>query len=267
MKLTPIFDPEKKAAPMKVAAFMSGAGTNIIKLIERSSYSTGKNNSQGFEVAFIFSDRSDGECSGERIALENGIPYFSYDIRSFHRKKGAKRSALTQEGLSARREFDTVPERLVKAFEIDIIALGGYMSFTTLERCVNVHPADLSILNSDGKRRYVGNQAVRDAILEGETSLRASTLWTDSGVDTGPLLMVSEPVEVSLSAPVEQLKRDGVLLAKVVDQHQKKLKETGDWKIFPQTIEMIAQGRFAFDEHMNVYVDGRPSPDGYREKV
>jgi phosphoribosylglycinamide formyltransferase-1 len=34
MKITPLFDPEKTGRPMRVAAFMSGSGTNIIKLIQ-----------------------------------------------------------------------------------------------------------------------------------------------------------------------------------------------------------------------------------------
>ncbi len=35
--------------------------------------------------------------------------------------------------------------------------------------------------------------------------------------------------------------------------------------IFPQTIEMIARGRFALDEQDHVYVDGQAVPQGYRE--
>jgi folate-dependent phosphoribosylglycinamide formyltransferase PurN len=177
-----------------------------------------------------------------------------------------KRTALTPEGLAARREFDSVPANLINAFDIDIIALGGYMSYTTLDRCVNVHPADLSILNNNGKRKYVGDHAVRDAILAGEKSLRASTLWTDKGVDTGPLLMVSESLDVKLPESLDQLKEDEKRLMELADQHQEQLKEIGDWKIFPKTIEMIAEGRFAFDEELNIYVDGKPVHGGYRDE-
>lgn len=265
MKLSPIFDPEKSPGPMKVAAFMSGSGTNIIKLIEREKDLINKNKIPSFRVVFIFSDRSDGKCNGERIAHKNGIPYFSYDIRAFHKIRGIKRTALTPEGLAARREFDNVPAGLIKAFDIDIIALGGYMSYTTLNRCVNVHPADLSISDNSGQRKYVGDNAVRDAILGGEKSLRASTLWTDQGVDTGPLLIVSESLDIKLTESLDQLKKNEKRLMEVVDQHQERLKEIGDWKIFPKTIEMIAEGRFAFDEQMNIYVDGEPVYGGYRE--
>ena len=265
MKIVPIFDPLKEGRPMRVAAFMSGSGTNIVKLLERAGTLRRKEGVSPFEVVFIFSDRSDGSCRGEAIACEHGIPYFSYDIRAFHRKKEIKRTVTTPEGLAARREFDEVAGKLVEAFEVDVNALGGYMSVITLQRCINVHPADLSILTAGGKRRYVGDRAVLDAITAGEKTLRSSTLWTDQGVDSGPLLMVSAPIQVTLPAPLESLKKNRDKLTQVVDNHQSRLKETGDWEIFPRTVELIARGRFALDEHNRVYMDGRLVPHGYRE--
>jgi folate-dependent phosphoribosylglycinamide formyltransferase PurN len=250
---------------MMVAGFMSGSGTNIIKLIEREKALKEQSDAPPFHVAFIFSDRSDGKCRGEKIALENGIPYFSYDIRAFHNMRGKKRTVASPEGMAARREFDSVAAELVKAYCIDVIALGGYMSFITLGRCINVHPADLSILTSGGRRKYTGDHAVLDAITAGEKTLRSSTLWTDQGVDTGPLLMVSRPVAVELPVPLEELKKDRIRLTEVADLHQQRLKEAGDWEIFPRTIELTAEGRFALDEFNNVYVDGIPVPEGFRE--
>jgi len=111
----------------------------------------------------------------------------------------------------------------------------------------------------------VGDQAVLDAIASGEQHLRSSTLWTDQGVDTGPLLMVSDSVKVDLPEPLESLLKNKTKLTRVAEKHQKHLKEAGDWKIFPATLEMIARGRFAFDEERRVYVDGRPVPNGYRD--
>jgi len=151
---------------MRVAAFMSGSGTNVIRLFEREKELEKESGGSPFHIIFIFSDRSDGGSAGEKIALDNGIPYFSYDIRKFYSLKGLKRSAVIPETLSTRRDFDSVASRLIKAFDIDIIALAGYMSYLTLRRCVNVHPADLSLLTIDGKRRYVGDYAVGDAIAK-----------------------------------------------------------------------------------------------------
>jgi phosphoribosylglycinamide formyltransferase 1 len=263
MPVTPIFDPEKVGRPMRVAAFMSGSGTNVRKLMETEALLRAEEGKSPYEVVFVFSDRSDGECAGEEIALERGIPYFSFDTRAFHRIRSLKRTVRTPEGLAARKEYDRVARKLVRAFEVDVIALGGYMSYITLGRCVNVHPADLSILLPDGSRRYVGDNAVRDAIAAGEKSLRSSTLWTDEGVDTGPLLMISGPLAVELPEPLEALMKDGQRFGAVVKEHQERLKEVGDWTVFSLTIEMIARGRFGLDEEMRVYVDGDPVPEGY----
>ena len=264
MTITPIFDPQAKGRVMRVAAFMSGSGTNVIRFLEREKELEREPGGPPFKIIFIFSDRSDGVSAGEKIALDTGIPYFSYDIRKFYSLKGLKRNSLTPEGMAARKGFDSVASRLIKAFDIDIIALAGYMSYLTINRCVNVHPGDLSILTPDGKRKYVGDHAVADVIANGETSLCASTIWTDAGVDTGPLLMVSNPLKVELPFPLPDLLKDRKAFKKVVDLHQKRLKEIGDWKIFPLTVEMIARGRFSLDENNNVYVDGNPAPRGYR---
>ncbi len=265
MKSKPLYDPEKGKGPMKVAAFMSGSGSNIKMLLKREKELIQEKGVSPFHVVFIFSDRSDGGSQAERIALENGLPYFSYDIRRFHSMRGLSRTTHTASGLEARKEYDRVAANLVASFDIDLIALGGYMSVTTLKGCVNVHPADLSILTPDGKRRYTGDHAVADAILAGERYLRASTLWTDQGVDTGPLLMVSEPVEVNLHEAMDTINKSPELLKQTVEKHQQRLKEKGDWVIFPRTIELIAEGRFTLDEMNRVYVDRKPVPGGYRE--
>ncbi len=250
------FDPAAAGRPLKVAAFMSGSGSNIRRLLER--------NSPHFEVAFIFSDRSDGHSQGERIALEYGLPYFSHDIRRFHALRGLKRSALGEEGLAARRAYDQVAGRLVKAFGVEVIALGGYMSFLTLKNGVNVHPADLSIHDEAGRRRFVGDDAVMDAIAAGQGELRASTLWIDQGVDSGPLLMVSDPLPVELPEPLARLRRAPRRLRQVADDHQERLKQRGDWLIFPLTVELMAMGRLRVNRRGLAELDGREYPGGVR---
>jgi folate-dependent phosphoribosylglycinamide formyltransferase PurN len=260
-----LFAPEEKGRPMRVAGFLSGSGTNIRRILEHEKALSQRPGGSPYHVVFLFSDRSDGACSGEAIALEYGIPYCSYDIRRYHRLRGLRRDVSTEEGMKARRAYDRVARTLLEAFEIDIVALGGYMSYTTIPNCVNVHPADLSILDADGKRKYVGDKAVHDAIRAGEKYLRASTLWTDAGVDTGPLLMLSEPIAVELPAPLETLLADQEEFSKIADQHQERLKRKGDWKIFPRTIQLIAEGRMALDRNGRLYVDGTAVEGGYRE--
>ncbi|MFH1057378.1 MAG: formyltransferase family protein [Pseudomonadota bacterium] len=250
------FSPPAAGRTLRVAAFMSGSGTNIRRLLER--------NSPEYEVAFIYSDRSDGHCQGEQIALEYGLPYFSFDIRRFHARRGLPRSAVTPAGKAARRAYDQVGRRLVRAFGVDLIALGGYMSYLTLPHGVNVHPADLSVVDARGRRQFVGDDAVRDAIAAGQTELRASTLWIDRGVDTGPLLMVSDPLPVELPAPLAEILADPARLRAVADAHQERLKERGDWVIFPLTIALMASGRLTISAAGVAELDGVARPEGVR---
>jgi folate-dependent phosphoribosylglycinamide formyltransferase PurN len=254
--LKPLFDPQAAGRPLKVAAFMSGSGTNIRRLLERKS--------PFYEIAFIFSDVAHEKCQGQNIAREYSLPYFAYDTRRFHELKGVKRTVATPEGLAARRKYDQVAAKLLAAFKVDIIALGGYMSFLTLSGGVNVHPADLSLVDETGKRRYVGDDAVYDAIIGGEKELRSSTLWIDQGVDSGPLLMVSEALAVDLPAPLGELKDDTERLRMLADEHQERLKERGDWVVFPLTVELIGQGRLALDAKGVAHLNGKPYPQGVR---
>lgn len=256
MAQNPLFDPAAAGRPLRVAAFMSGSGSNISRLLEMPGRS--------FEVVFIFCDRADGRSRGQSIALAHGLPYFAHDIRRFHELRGLPRSVKTPQGLAARREYDQVAARLLRAFEIDVIALGGYMSFLTLPGAVNVHPADLSLAGADGQRLFVGDDAVHDAIAAGQAELRSSTLWTDQGVDSGPLLMVSDPLPVRLPAPLAELKAQPERLRQVADEHQERLKERGDWVVLPQTLELIAQGRLGLDHDGAALLDGRRFPAGVR---
>jgi folate-dependent phosphoribosylglycinamide formyltransferase PurN len=266
MPLKPLFNPAEKGRPMRIGAFMSGSGTNITKLLELEKVLVAKEGISPFAVVLIFSDRSDGLCRGEEIALSAGIPYISYDIRKFHQLRKVKRTVVNKDGLAARKDFDQVAAKIVDAFEIDVIALGGYMSYITLNRCINVHPADLSITTPEGLRKYVGDHAVRDAILAGEKVLRSSTLWTDEGVDTGPLLMVSPPLNVILPESLEEIEKDHEKLEAVAHAHQERLKQIGDWVVFPRTLELVSRGLFSLDDDQRPYFDGKAIPGGYREE-
>jgi folate-dependent phosphoribosylglycinamide formyltransferase PurN len=256
--------------PMRVACFVSGSGTNARRIIERSLEADSR-----YEASLIFADvrddrlRKSGEkrCRAKDIADEYGISYECEDIRDFYKERGVKRTDL-----SLRPEFDRLVVEKVAPHGIDLIALAGYMSITTQPlldaydgRMVNVHPADLSIMEGD-ERKYVGIHVVKDAILAGEKELRASTHVVREKVDHGEILVVSKPVPVRLPEGVDlgELVPDKKLFKAIVDEHQEQLKERGDWMIFPLTIQMISEGRFALDGEGGVYVDGALAPQGFR---
>jgi folate-dependent phosphoribosylglycinamide formyltransferase PurN len=268
MKRQLIFDPRSEK-PMKVACFMSGSGTNAIKIIERSLKSDSK-----YEVSLVFAEVRDDRmdktgnkiCRALDIAREYGVAYEHIDIRDFYQSKGHS----SKRDLSLRPEFDLMILDKINPYNIDVIALAGYMSIVTIPlldyydgRVVNVHPADLSVME-DGRRKYVGMHAVRDAILAGETVLHSTTHIVREKVDYGEILVRSKPLAVDLPSGVtlEGLIDDKRLMRKVANEHQNRLKRHGDWVIFPLTLQLIADGRFEFDGRGNIYFDGAISPSG-----
>lgn len=255
---------------MKVACFMSGSGTNTRKIIEDSL-----KKESGYEVTLIFTDvrdnwlKKNGEkrCIAKDIAEEHGISYESIDIRDFYSSRGKK----TRRDLSIRPEFDNLILQKIEPYKVDVIANAGYMSIITeplLERyqgrILNVHPADLSITDG-GSRKFVGIHTVRDAILSGEKELRATTHIVRKKVDYGEILVLSKSVKVKIphGVDLDYLKKNKELREEIVNAHQDRLKETGDWVIYPLTLRMIAQGRFALDRG-KVYIDGVLMPQGLR---
>jgi phosphoribosylglycinamide formyltransferase-1 len=267
MSPKPIFDPSK--GEMRVTCFASGSGTNARKIIEHSLEP-----SSGYMVALVFSDVRDDRVtkSGEKmshakeVADEYGICYECIDIRDFYREKGVPRSDL-----SVRPQFDEMVTERITQYRIDLVCNAGYMSIMTgpmldaySGRIINVHPADLAIMNGP-ERKYVGIHVVEEAILAGEPELRATTHIVREKVDHGEILVVSEPVQVRLpqGVTVSELKEDRALLGKVVEEHQDRLKRVGDWVIYPLTVQLIAEGKFSLDKGA-VYFDGKPAPKGVR---
>jgi phosphoribosylglycinamide formyltransferase 1 len=103
-----------------------------------------------------------------------------------------------------RSEFDAITAETLQQFDVDVVVLLGYLYILTapmLEafegRILNLHDADLTLLGSDGRRRYPGLHATRDAILAGERETRSTLHVVTAEVDAGPILAVSDAFEVA----------------------------------------------------------------------
>jgi folate-dependent phosphoribosylglycinamide formyltransferase PurN len=267
MKSKPIHDTAK--GRMRVACFASGSGTNARRIIERSLEPDSL-----YDVVLMFSDvrdsrtRKSGDkmCRAKDIAMEYGVGYECEDIRDFYKEKGVPRRDL-----SVRPEFDERVIEKIAPYDLGLICNAGYMTIMTspiLEeysgKIINVHPADLTVMEGN-ERKYVGIHVVEDAILAGEKKLKASTHIVREKVDHGEILVLSEPLPVKLPPGVthKQLSEDKALRKQVVDEHQTRLKERGDWVIYPLTVQLIAEGRFSLGSD-GVYFDGEKTPHGVK---
>ncbi|MBW2261915.1 MAG: formyl transferase [Deltaproteobacteria bacterium] len=256
MEKTPLYDP--RSGVMRVAGFMSGSGTNLRRILEYE----GELEAEGgcpFRVVVIFSD----SCNSNAVKIGEDFdrPVITRDITAYYRVRGRKKKDLT-----IRPGFDEATVRALQPWKISVLAFAGYMSIaspilTTTYVGVNVHPADLSI-KEHGHRKYVGDHAVRDAILAGEKTISATTHLVSDEVDGGRLLMISRPVQVRVPPGADL--GDASLLARVEIENQDRLKEAGDWVVFPETLRYMAEGRYTVGEQGRLFLDGEAIPAGYR---
>lgn len=257
MKLQPLHDPSEGV--LRVVGLMSGSGSNLRKILEWEQELKRQRGRFVYKVVAIFSDTFDSKAC--EIGRDFDIPVMTRDLRGFYASRGKPRSDL-----KVREEFDHETTRALASFEAKIAAYAGYMSIATKALVeaflgVNVHPADLSV-EAEGRRKYVGAQAVRDAILAGETSLRSTTHIIEPLVDQGRLLMISTPLPVVLEDSFDP--NNPELIRSVANYHQECLKEVGDWIIFPRTLQYIAEGRYTQDEQGRLFFDGQPIPRGLK---
>jgi len=257
MKLTPIHDPEN--GKLRCVGLMSGSGTNLRRILEHREKLRAERGEVPFDVVAVFSDSR--KSSAQEIAAEYDLPFVMRDIRAFYKKRGLKRMDLSNRPL-----FDTETLKALAPFEARVAIYAGYMSVASellinAFMGINVHPGDLS-QEIEGKRRWVGDHAVRDAILAGQTHISSSTHIIEPQVDGGRLFMISAPLAVDIPPDMNMNDPEGI---KLIEAHnQMRLKENGDWIIFPKTIEYIADGRFALDESGHMCFDGQPLPHGLR---
>ncbi|MFH1182503.1 MAG: 5-formyltetrahydrofolate cyclo-ligase [Candidatus Woesearchaeota archaeon] len=246
-----------KKEPMRLACMLSGSGTNVRKIIERQ-LKLGEGSP--FRVVAIFTDNKNSNAVN--IAAENVIPFLCNDIKDYYEKRNADRKDL-----NVRREYDAETKKFLCQHKADAVALCGYMSIVTAEITdsfvtVNIHPADLRKKGKNGRRLYAGMlgvPSVQAAIMNGDSSLRSSVHLVTSGLDEGPILVVSAPVKVKVS---EEEKKNPMLLKEAAERNMEALKEKGDWAIYPEAIEMLARGKFGI-EGTDIFVDGTRYDNGY----
>lgn len=250
MELRKLHDP--KNGQMRVVGLMSGSGSNLRKIIEFERVLRAERGISPFVVVALFSDNA--ESNATKIGRDYDLPVVVRDIGAFYAARGKPRKDM-----EVRREFDAATVQALAPFAAAIAAYAGYMSVATnplLEAFlgINVHPADLSIMEGN-MRKYIGDHAVRDAILAGEQQLRSSTHIIEPQVDYGRILMLSDPISVTL--PIDFNRADKTLVERVAKEHQERLKKLGDWRIFPRTLLCLAEGRYEQDTRGNIYCDGK----------
>ena len=173
----------------KIVVLFSG-GASSLKYLFENDKKYGKN----YDVICGISNKK--ETKGEIFCKEKGIPFIQFNTKNFCLKNGYE-GKLCNMPVSLRVDYFKEMLSLIGPLQPDLILLSGFMleiPKPLLGYCpiINVHPADLRIKGNDGKPKYIGDDAVKMAIEDGQKYTASTIHFVEKEVDCGRIICVSE---------------------------------------------------------------------------
>lgn len=178
---------------MNIAVFISGSGTNLKAMIDRL-------HKQCLRITVVFSDQP---CTGLEHALTAKIPVIY----------------LPKYKAQSKEQYDQKIVELLSHFEIDLIALAGYMKIITdvlIEaydgKIINLHPSLLP--------KYKGLNTFERALNAGEAQHGSSVHLVTTGLDDGEIIaqtLIDVEHDETISSLMEKTKlRENVFYPEVL---------------------------------------------------
>ena len=202
--------------PLRVVVMVSGGGTNLQAIIDSVKDGTITNT----KIVGVISNNKNAYAL--KRAEENGIPSMCVSPKDFDTR-------------------DIFNEKLLEAvdsYEPDLVVLAGFLVVIPPEmikkyenRMINIHP---SLIPSFCGKGYYGLKVHEAALARGVKVVGATVHFVDEGTDTGPIIL-QKAVEVQQEDTPEVL--------------QHRVMEQAEWKILPQAIDLIANGKVQVADH------------------
>ena len=206
----------------KIAVFVSGGGTNLQAIID------------GVEAGTITNTEIVGVISNNKnaFALERA------------KKHGISAECISPKDYESRDIFNKQFLGRVNAYKPDLIVLAGFLVVIPPEmiaeyrnRMINIHPSLIPAFCGTG---YYGLKVHEAALKRGVKVVGATVHFVDEGTDTGPIIL-QKAVEVQNGDTPEIL--------------QKRVMEQAEWKIMPEAIDLIANGKVTVEDGRTVICD------------
>jgi len=192
----------------RIAVFVSGGGTNLQALLDA---------------------QRDGKIPHGEIALVISSQACAYALE---RAEKANVPAHTVPSSLIQHDFEAAIELLLEQYKIDVIVLAGFLSILSENftkkwprRILNIHPSLIPAFCGVG---FYGLHVHEGVLARGAKVTGATVHFVDNGMDTGPIIL-QKAVEVQQGDTPKSL--------------QQRVMEEAEWKILPQAIDLIAQGR------------------------
>ena len=202
---------------MKIAVFVSGGGTNLQAIIDNTKDGILKD----IEIALVLSS-SKGAYALERAA-NNGI----------------KSVVVSKKDFDSIEAWDEAVLAAVEESGAELIVLAGYLSLMGPKvvskysnRIINIHPALIPSFCGAGMYGIRPHQA---ALAKGVKVSGATVHFVNENYDEGPILL-QKAIDVLPDDTPESL--------------QKRIMENCEWKILPQAIRLIADGKVVIENNI-----------------
>ena len=195
---------------LRTVVLVSGGGTNLQAIIDAVADGRVSNT----ELVGVISNNK-GVKSLDR-ANAAGIPAFCISPKDYENREAFNEAFLEK----------------LNSYQVDLVVLAGFLVVIPEKmiqqyrnRIINIHP---SLIPSFCGTGYYGLKVHEGALSRGVKVTGATVHFVDEGTDTGPIIL-QKAVEVQQGDTPEVL--------------QRRVMEQAEWKIMPQAIDLIANGK------------------------
>lgn len=197
---------------LKIGVLVSGGGTNLQAIIDN------------IESGYI--------SQAEIVTVISGNPNAFALERA--KKHNINAVCIRKRDYSDNEQYMSAMEKHLDSFGVELIVLAGFMtvlskSFTDKykNKIINIHPALIPSFCGDG---FYGLK-VHEAVLEKGVKITGATVhFVNDETDGGPIIL-QKAVAVNDDDTPETL--------------QKRVMEQAEWKIFPEAVKLISEGKIS----------------------
>lgn len=195
---------------LKLAVCVSGGGTNLQAIIDAIDNGTITN----AKIEVVISNNKNAYAL-ER-AKQHGINALCISPKEFENREAFNQAFLEK----------------LNSFHVDLVVLAGFLVVIPemmikqyRNRIINIHP---SLIPSFCGTGYYGLKVHEGALARGVKVTGATVHFVDEGTDTGPIIL-QKPVMIEQDDTPQSL--------------QRRVMEQAEWKILPEAINLIANGK------------------------
>ena len=206
---------------MRIVVLVSGGGTNLQAIMD----AIGTGMITNTEIAAVISNNPNA------YALERA------------RRAGIDAVSVSPKQFETRAEFNDALLEKVQTYTPDLVVLAGCLVVIPEKmvkafenRIINIHPALIPSFCGTG---YYGLRVHEGALERGVRVTGATVHFVDAGTDTGPIIRQKAVYTQEGDTP---------------EVLQRRVMEEAEWKILPEAISLIANGRVSV-ENSRVQID------------